>query len=214
MRVCPACNTRTDARRCPKDGRPTLDEAELRPSRSKDPLIGYVLLGKYEVESRLGAGGFGSVYKARLLTTDGHVAIKLLRGEVAENPEVIKRFYVEAQNTHQLHHPNTVRVSDFGKTADGTLYLIMEFVPGTPLSKVMRAEGRLPPARVVRISEQVLKSLAEAHGATNPVVHRDIKPDNIMLLDQIGEPDFVKVLDFGISRATQGPGTCSSADPG
>ncbi len=206
MRVCPACNTRTKAKLCPKDGRPTIDEATLRPAKTRDPMIGYVLLGKYEIESRLGAGGFGSVYKARLLTTGGHIAIKLLRGEVAEDPDVIKRFYVEAQNTHQLHHANTVRVSDFGRTEDGTLYLIMELVPGTPLSRVMRKEGRLPPARVVRIAEQVLKSLAEAHVLASPVVHRDIKPDNVMLLDQIGEKDFVKVLDFGISRATEGSG--------
>ncbi len=204
MRVCPACDTRTEARICARDGRPTVDEAELATVERHDPLIGYKLLGKYEVEKKLGSGGFGSVYRARHLQTGGHVAVKLLRPEIAEDADAVRRFYIEAQNTHKLKHPNTVTVSDFGRADDGLLYLIMEHVDGMPLMAALRAEGRLAPARVVHITEQVLKSLHEAHGYR--IVHRDIKPENIMLLDQFLERDFVKVLDFGISRSLDSTG--------
>lgn len=204
MRLCPACDTRTEREHCPRDGRPTVEEQRLRPQGGSDPLIGYLLEGRYRVESRLGSGGFGSVYVARHVETGGRVAVKLLRTQALEDEQSVKRFYIEAQNTHQLQHPNTIRVSDFGRTDDGVLYLMMEFVEGKPLSKVLKQEGVLDPGRVVRILEQVLKSLGEAH--QRQIVHRDVKPDNIMLIDQFGERDFVKVLDFGISRALEGTG--------
>lgn len=136
VRICPACNTRTDAERCPNDDRPTVDEAKLRSSR-KDPFIGVVVEGRYAVEERLGRGGFGAVYKARHTETGGHVAIKLLHAQMAEDDDAIRRFYIEAQNTHKLQHPNTVRVSDFGRTDEGVLYLVMEYVAGMSLAAVL-----------------------------------------------------------------------------
>ncbi|MDP6943555.1 MAG: serine/threonine-protein kinase, partial [Myxococcota bacterium] len=203
MRICPECDTRTEAERCPKDGRQTVDESRLK-VRSVDPNIGLVIEGKYELVERLGRGGMGSVYRAVHKETGGHVAIKIMRADMVEEEGAIKRFYIEAQNTHKLHHPNTVRVSDFGQTDDGVLFLVMEYVQGQSLQKVLKTEGRMAPARAVHVISQILKSLGEAH--QHGVVHRDIKPDNVMLIDQFGEPDFVKVLDFGISRTLEGTG--------
>ena len=195
-RVCPECGTTTLALICPKEGRPTIEARKLR---REDPLLGMVIEGKYRVEQKLGAGGFGAVYRAVHTETGGNVCIKLLHANLCSDEQAVRRFYIEAQNTHKLHHPNTVRVSDFGQTEKGVLFLAMEFVAGQPLSEVIRAEGRVSAGRAVRIVSQILKSLAEAH--SHGVVHRDVKPQNIMLIDQIGEPDFVKVQDFGISKA-------------
>ena len=205
MRICPECNTKTEASVCPKDGRPTIDASVLTPRR--DPLVGVIIDNKYRIERRLGAGGFGSVYLARHTQTDGPVCIKILRADLMENTEAVKRFYVEAQNTHRLQHHNTVRISDFGKSENGSLFLAMEYVDGETLGDTLKRERMLPAARVVHVTEQILKSLGEAHHLK--IVHRDIKPANIMLTDRFGEPDFVKVLDFGISRSldTTGLGT-------
>ena len=204
MRVCPACELETESDRCPKDGRTTVEASKLRVSQSADPLIGKTLEGKYVLESRLGRGGFGAVYLGRHAMTGGKVAVKVLRADMVEDESAIRRFYIEAQNTHGLTHPNTVRVADFGQTADGMLFLAMEHVGGEPLSAVLGREKHLSAMRTVRVVEQILKSLAEAHG--KGIVHRDIKPANVMLLDQVGEPDFVKVLDFGISRSLDSTG--------
>jgi serine/threonine protein kinase len=203
LRICPECNTKTDAERCAKDGRLTV-EADRLTVRSRDPNIGMILEGKYEVISRIGRGGMGSVYKAVHRETGGSVAIKVMRADMVEDESAIRRFYIEAQNTHSLHHPNTVRVADFGQSDEGILFLVMEYVQGRSLQRVLKEEGRLSPARAVHIISQVLKSLGEAH--ERGIIHRDIKPDNVMLIDQFGEPDFVKVLDFGISRALEGTG--------
>ncbi len=203
MRVCPQCDLRTDAERCPKDGSVTVDEAVLALTGGgkgkKDPNLGRVIADKYRLVERLGAGGFATVYRAVHQQMGGDVAIKVMASHLMDDESSVKRFYLEAQNTHKLRHPNTVRVTDFGGTDDGTLYLVMEYLPGVTLRTVVEQEGRLSAKRVVHIIEQVLKSLGEAH--SKGLVHRDIKPDNVMLLEQFGEPDFVKVLDFGISRA-------------
>jgi serine/threonine protein kinase len=203
LRVCPECDLRTNEETCPNDGRGTIDESVFQ-RQHDDPMLGLRIADKYVVEERLGRGGMGSVYRARHTVTGGNVAIKLMNPAVAEDEEAIKRFYIEAQNTHKLHHSNTVTVSDFGQTKGGILYLVMEHVTGRPLSKAITSEGRLSPARAVRIVTQMLKSLGEAHH--HGIVHRDMKPDNVMLIDEYGEKDVVKVLDFGISRALDSTG--------
>ena len=202
-RICPACDTRTDAAKCPEDGRPTVEASRLR-ARGGDPFLGTLIDGKYRALKLLGTGGFGAVYLAEHAETGGKVAIKLVRAELVGEEAIIRRFYIEAQNTHQLHHHNTVRLTDFGQTDDGVLFLALEYVEGRTLQRVLEEEERLGPARAVRVAEQVLKSLAEAHDVG--LVHRDVKPENIMLMDRLGEPDFVKVLDFGISRSLEGTG--------
>ena len=201
---CPQCDVKTPEERCPTCDKPTIPAAAMQAKVAPDPFIGLTIADKYLIEGKIGTGGMGSVYRARHKETDGTVAVKLIRTDRLEDENHIRRFYIEAQNTHQLHHPNTIRCSDFGQTQDGVLYLVMEYIDGLPLKAVLKAEKRLAPSRVVRIAEQILKSLGEAH--SHQVVHRDIKPDNIMLLDQFGEKDFVKVLDFGVSRSLESSG--------
>lgn len=172
-----------------------------------DNWLGRTIAGKYRVDSKLGAGGMGTVYQARHLSTGGDVAIKFLHGGQAGTGNAAKRFALEAQNAAQLKHAHTIRVLDFGKDAiSGALYLVIEHLSGQPLSALIAAEAPLEPARAIRILSQILKSLWEAHEHALQIVHRDIKPANIFLLNLPGEPDFVKVLDFGIARSLTGDG--------
>ena len=136
MRICPECNTKTDAERCAKDGRLTV-EADRLTVKAKDPNIGLVIEGKYQLTSRIGRGGMGSVYKAVHRETGGDVAIKVMRADMVEDDSAIRRFYIEAQNTHSLHHPNTVRIADFGQSEEGILFLVMEYVQGRSLQAVL-----------------------------------------------------------------------------
>ncbi|MGC6416506.1 MAG: protein kinase domain-containing protein [Bradymonadia bacterium] len=200
VRICPECNAELEAEVCPKDGRRTVDAAVFKREQT-DPYLEVTVDGKYRIETRLGHGGFGAVYRAQHVDTGGDVAIKILKRELADDETVVKRFYLEAQNTHKLHHPNTVRLNDFGHMEGGALYTVMEYVRGRTLASVLDQEGALPLARCVRIISQVLKSLGEAH--EHALIHRDIKPDNVMLVDQYGETDFVKVLDFGIAKSLE-----------
>lgn len=168
-----------------------------------DPFIGRTIANKFVVEERLGTGGMGAVYRAKHVDTQGDVAVKLLAKDMVDDETHVRRFLIEATNTHLLRHPNTVTVSDYGETDDNVLYIVMEFVEGMSLKQAL-LDGAISPRRAVRIARQILKSLGEAHAKR--VVHRDIKPHNIMLLNQFGEQDFVKVLDFGISRSLDGSG--------
>lgn len=163
-----------------------------------DPLIGTIMEGRYEILSRIGAGGMGVVYRARQTTMDRIVAVKVLLRSLASNETNVKRFQLEARAASRLNHPNTITIHDFGQTRDGTLYIAMEFLDGESLDRVLQREKRLDPQRVVRIMTQVCRSLAEAHAAG--IIHRDLKPDNIFLNRINNEPDFVKVLDFGVAK--------------
>ena len=200
-RICPQCSSRTSARVCPKDGRPTLHVTAFD---AHDPNLHRTIQGRYELVECVGAGGFGTVYRAQHVKTGGDIAVKLLSRHLLSDEAAIRRFYMEAQNTHKLHHPNTVRVFDFGRAHDANLFLCMEFVEGRVLNDVLQHEGRMTPARAAHVIRQVLMSLAEAH--EHGIVHRDVKPRNIMLCDVVGDRDFVKVLDFGISRTLGGKG--------
>ncbi|HXU61456.1 MAG TPA: protein kinase [Polyangia bacterium] len=154
--------------------------------------------GRYQVIRLLGRGGMGTVYLARQTALDRDVALKVIavqEGALAQ--DAVARFEQEMRATARVEHPNTVRLYDSGPAGRG-LYLAMEYLPGRTLREVLDADGRLPPARAVRIAKQIAHALAAAH--RQRIVHRDLKPENIMLMDQFGEPDFVKVLDFGIAR--------------
>ncbi len=164
-------------------------------------LEGTILGGKYELVRRIGAGGMGEVYRGKQLSTGGRVAIKLM--DARDRPaKTLARFRYEAETTAQLTHPNTVRILDFGGQND-LLYLVMEYLSGTDLTRFLRPGGQADPF-VAHVLFQVASSLTEAH--SRGVIHRDIKPNNIMLLQHIGHPSFVKVIDFGIARAIAGPG--------
>jgi serine/threonine-protein kinase len=179
-------------------------------ARSKpDPLIGTVMEGRYEVLARIGAGGMGAVYRARQAAMDRIVAVKVLLRSLASNEINVRRFQQEARAASRLNHPNTITIHDFGQAKDGTLYIVMEFLEGDPLDRVIAREKPLAPERTVRIMAQVCRSLAEAHDAG--IIHRDLKPDNIFLLNRGNEPDFVKVLDFGVAKLKDPGGTGDSA---
>ncbi len=155
-------------------------------------------LGQYTLEEKIGEGGMGVVYRARHAFLRRPTAVKLLKPDHM-NDVSVARFQREVQLASQLTHPNTIEIYDFGHTADGVFYYAMEFLPGVSLAQLINIEGPVPTARVVYILKQICGSLAEAHAIG--LVHRDIKPHNIMLCERGGEADFVKVLDFGLVKA-------------
>src|SRR5688500_7559323 len=162
-----------------------------------DLLVGHTLDGRYRIESRLGAGGFGEVYLGRHLMLGSQVALKVLAGERARDATAAKRFVREARSAFRVDHAHCVRVTDLG-AAEGILYIVMEYLDGRTIGEELAADGPMEPARAARIGAQVASALAHAHGL-GPV-HRDLKPDNVMLVSRDGDPDFVKVLDFGLAR--------------
>ena len=139
----------------------------------------------------------GAVYRARHAFLRRPTAVKLIRSELA-SPELLARFEREVQITSQLTHPNTIAIFDYGRTPEGIFYYAMEHLPGLPLDRVILDDGPQPEARVVHLLKQVCASLAEAHRIS--LVHRDVKPANIMLCERGGTYDVVKVLDFGLVK--------------
>ncbi len=194
-RACPRCGAKYDAAAvfCQKDG------AALRLlEEDHDPRLGQVLLDQFRIEERIGAGGMGMVYRARQTTLGRDVAIKILHPDLAQNPDAVRRFHREARISTSLDHPNIVRVFLFGQLPDGSLYLVMELLRGRPLADLLRVEPRLPTSRALHIAVQVAEGVGESH--VQGIVHRDVKPENIFLTPKGRDPDFVKVLDFGIAR--------------
>jgi serine/threonine protein kinase len=162
-----------------------------------DPLIGSVIRGRYRLLYRLGTGGMSSVYLARSMASDQLVAVKLLRPDLAQKSSQRDRFEREARAIHRIEHDNVVSVFDYGETESGLVFLVMEYVPGEALYKLM-TRGRVPVPLAVHIAQQVVAALAKVHEVG--VVHRDLKPDNILLKPQAGRPVLVKVVDFGIAK--------------
>jgi serine/threonine-protein kinase len=167
-----------------------------------DPGTGAVLDGRYRLESMLGRGGMGRVYRAEHVGLGRPLAIKVLDPQLVGDDEARRRFEREAQTTARLRHPNCVGVTDVGVSPDGSLYLAMELVDGVTLEGVLDAQGKLPLARAIHVIRHVLRGLAHAHA--QGVVHRDLKPCNIMLVHEGGDPDFAKILDFGLARMFAG----------
>ena len=157
-------------------------------------------VGRYRLVRRLGVGGMGEVWVAHHTALKRDVAVKIIRSDVG-NPETLARFQREVKATTELAHPNTVRIFDYGVTEDGLSYYVMELLQGETLSDLVRREGPLPPARALHLVHQAARALAEAH--EHGIVHRDVKPENLFVTSLGGEPDFVKVLDFGIARLTR-----------
>jgi serine/threonine-protein kinase len=165
-----------------------------------DPLIGAVVGERYRVVSRIGVGGMGAVYRAEHTMMRRDLAIKVLLSELGGREEFARRFEREAESASRLDHPNIITVTDFGRTPNGALFLAMEFLAGDQLTSVID-QGPLPRERALAIVRQILRALDHAHGAG--VVHRDLKPDNIMLVERDGQRDVVKILDFGIAKVTE-----------
>lgn len=155
-------------------------------------------LGQYLLKRRLGAGGMGEVYLAEHLHLQQPCAVKLIRPERAGDANTLRRFEREVQATAALKHPNAVNIHDYGRAADGTLYYVMEYLPGFDLNELVREFGPLPASRVIHLLRQVCGPLHEAHGMG--LIHRDIKPHNIIACERGGIADVAKLLDFGLVK--------------
>jgi serine/threonine protein kinase len=169
-----------------------------------DPLIGRVINGRFKIVSVIARGGMGKVYKAEQSPLGRLCALKVLspKYEGDRDPEFHKRFFLEASTAARLSHSNTVTIFDYGQDGDDLYFIAMEYIEGRTLHRTLREEGPLDEGRVALIASQICRSLREAHGLG--VVHRDLKPGNILLTDRADERDIVKVLDFGLVKDVTG----------
>jgi serine/threonine-protein kinase len=197
MKVCPACKTRfeDDLSFCTVDGEVLEDDPTT--------LVNATLDGQYHIESLLGKGGMGAVYRARHILLGDRVAIKVLPPEMRSNAEWLRRFKREGQAARRFRHPNAVTVYDLRTTNDGMIYMVMEYVEGRTLDAELRSRGRFSAADALAVLEPVMSVLNAAH--EQGVVHRDLKPENIM----IGKPSTggatptIKLLDLGIAKLSE-----------
>jgi eukaryotic-like serine/threonine-protein kinase len=166
-----------------------------------DPRIGTLLAERYRIDALVGEGGMGKVYSAEHVLMRKRLAVKVLRRELTSVPEVVARFEREAMAAGNIEHPNVAGATDFGKLADGAVFLVLEFISGRSLRDEI-ARGPFAVDRALHITRQIASALSAAHA--QGIVHRDLKPENVMLVERGGDPDFVKVLDFGIAKVPLG----------
>jgi serine/threonine protein kinase len=195
LKVCPQCGTEypANARFCEIDG------TALRGAAVGSDLVGSIIADRYHVMKKLGEGGMGQVYLVEHVKMGRKSALKVMHPGMVKDVDAISRFNREAANASRIAHANVAAVYDFGETADGIIYLAMEFVDGPPLTKLIEETGGLPPKRAAEITRQTAEALAVAHDMG--IVHRDLKPDNIMIGKTRDGDDIVKVVDFGIAKA-------------
>ncbi len=179
-----------------------MSEEQSQGAEAVDPVIG-MTIGNYEVSRKIGEGGMGSVYLAEHPLIGKRVALKVLHAEFAANQDVVTRFFNEAKAVNDIQHPNIVDIIDYGvipSPKGDMVYFIMEHLDGFPLEDVIAEQAPLSPERSLHICAQVADALAASHNSN--IVHRDLKPDNIILISKRNNPDFVKLLDFGIAKLT------------
>jgi serine/threonine-protein kinase len=196
VKYCETCRSSYpgDFTTCPKDQSTLRSITELIP--------GLVLRDKYEILERLGVGGMGTVYKARHVAFGEMRAIKVIDSHLIHDDESLARFRGEAVLARKLLHPNVVRVEDLDRTEDGRPFIVMEYVVGRSLRDILRTEPGLAQARAVDIVAQACSALAAAHALG--ILHRDVKPENMMLAPQPDGGELVKVLDFGLAKVLEG----------
>ena len=195
-KVCPLCGTEypSSVLFCANDGR------SLVPARQGEDLVGTVVAERYLVHALLGEGGVGRVYVAEHVRIGRRLALKVLRRQAGGlDPDSVTRFNREAANASRISHPNIATIYDFGETLDGRPYIAMELVDGPALSTLLNEAGALPLYRVAEITRQTAEALAAAH--EHGIVHRDVKPGNILIAKDRDGRDLVKVVDFGIAKA-------------
>src|SRR5690349_8779316 len=155
-------------------------------------------IGNYRILNKIGTGGMGAVYLAEHPLIGKKVALKVIHRELAGNKEVVQRFFQEAKAVTRINHEHIVEIHDFGVTPEGDHFYIMEYLEGKTLAHVIAHDRVMDVMRALHITAQIASALAAAHGAG--VIHRDLKPDNVMLTPRLGDPDFVKLLDFGLAK--------------
>jgi serine/threonine protein kinase len=182
-------------------GRPT--PLAGTPALERSELLGSTLSGRYQITRKIGQGGMGAVYEATHTLIGKTVAVKVLLDKYAQREAIVKRLKQEAQLASSLRHEHIIDITDFGNTEDGRTFVVMELLEGESLAECLAKEPKLPEMRILRIASQAASALAAAHA--KGIVHRDIKPENIFLLKR-KEMDFVKVVDFGISKSLRATG--------
>jgi serine/threonine-protein kinase len=223
MRTCPQCaSTYADSVDvCARDGQTLIGAAVASaaaaagslaaavatapaPSEGFDSLVGATLANRYQIVRRIGEGGMGAVYEAKHTIIGKRVAVKVLLEKFLTKSDFVARLLQEARLASAIGHEHIVDVTDFGTTDDGRAFVVMEFLEGEALSQLVMREAPLPVERALQIARQVASALGAAHA--KGIVHRDVKPENIYLVKR-GDADFIKVVDFGISKAVkQGQG--------
>ncbi len=169
------------------------------PVKKLDNYVGFIIDGRYQVQSVIASGGMGVVYRARHRVIDKPVAIKILRPELVDNRDITQRFLTEAQAASAIGSEHIVDITDYGELPDGATYIVMEYLEGESLGKrIKRRDDPLLLDEIIDIGRQLAEGLHEAHEAR--IVHRDLKPDNVMLVTRNKQDNFVKILDFGIAK--------------
>ncbi len=179
------------------------------PARVVEGLLGQTIDQRYRVESLLGEGGMGLVYRVTHTRLNKPLAMKVLRRENTGDPEVLARFRREAESASNIGNQHIIDISDFGELTDGSTYFIMECLDGSDLIDAIDSVDRMPEERAINIAIQVCRALGAAHDAG--ITHRDLKPENVFLIKRDEVEDFVKVLDFGIAKVAHGPSRLTRA---
>jgi len=212
-KVCPTCGIQypADALFCSLDGAPlTSSPRSIDAASATDPYLGREILGHIEIRQLVGIGAMGRVYRAFQRGIDRNVAVKILHRELSANETLVARFQREAKVASRLAHPNVVHVLLVGQLPDGAMHIVMEYLDGLSLQSALAAAGgAMPLPRALHITMQLCDAVGEAH--VQGIVHRDLKPENVMLVHRADDPDFVKVLDFGIARLNWGEPSVATA---
>jgi serine/threonine-protein kinase len=168
------------------------------PPEFVDPLLSQLVADRYRVIRKLGEGGMGSVYLAEHVVIEKKFALKVLAPELSRRSDLVARFLQEARSASRIGHENVIDIMDFGQSPDGLVYIAMEFLDGKDLGEIVRAQGAMEWGQARDIVLQICRALRAAH--EKGIVHRDMKPENIFLIQREGQPHFVKILDFGIAK--------------